>query len=182
MCGNHESTMDEQMDGEMDRAIPCPPATLLAGDKIQLLINCLLTIDILLSDYFGMPVIFSRDQAVLWMVSSVCLSIRLSICLSVMPFSPCYSFCIIMKFSGIVTIDKSDVHAKGQSQRSKVKVINEQNHIRLPNFMLDNSLPLHFMSCLWCHKQFYDVVACIVSAKQWLVGFLVYKFHIVIFN
>ena len=29
---------------------------------------------------------------------------------------------IIMKFSGVVTNDKSDVHAKGQGQRSKVKV------------------------------------------------------------
>ena len=27
-----------------------------------------------------------------------------------------------MKFSGVITIDKSDVHAKGQYQRSKVKV------------------------------------------------------------
>ena len=28
---------------------------------------------------------------------------------------------IIMKFSGVITSDKSDVHAKGQGQRSKVK-------------------------------------------------------------
>ena len=27
-----------------------------------------------------------------------------------------------MKFSGVITIDKSDVHAKGQGPRSKVKV------------------------------------------------------------
>ena len=27
-----------------------------------------------------------------------------------------------MKFSGVITIDKSDVHAKGQDQRSKAKV------------------------------------------------------------
>ena len=27
-----------------------------------------------------------------------------------------------MKFSGIITIDKSDVHSRGQGQRSKVKV------------------------------------------------------------
>ena len=26
-----------------------------------------------------------------------------------------------MKFSGVIAIDKSDVHAKGQGQRSKVK-------------------------------------------------------------
>ena len=29
---------------------------------------------------------------------------------------------MIMKFSGVITSDKSDVHAKGQGQRSKVKV------------------------------------------------------------
>ena len=29
---------------------------------------------------------------------------------------------IIMKFSGIITIERSDVHAKGQCQRSKVNV------------------------------------------------------------
>ena len=29
---------------------------------------------------------------------------------------------IIMKFSGVITSDRSDVHAKGQGQRSKVKV------------------------------------------------------------
>ena len=29
---------------------------------------------------------------------------------------------IIMKFSGVITMDRSDVHAKGQGQRSKVKV------------------------------------------------------------
>ena len=27
-----------------------------------------------------------------------------------------------MKFSAVITIDKSDVHAEGQGQRSKVKV------------------------------------------------------------
>ena len=40
---------------------------------------------------------------------------------------------IIMKFSGVITNDKSDVHAKGQGQRSKVKVtvVNTQlNHFR----------------------------------------------------
>ena len=36
--------------------------------------------------------------------------------------SPCSHHLIIMKFSGVITNDKSDVHAKGQGQRSKVKV------------------------------------------------------------
>ena len=63
-------------------------------------------------------VIFSCDQAALWMV----FSFRLSVCLSVTPFWLCSHHRIIMKFSGVITNDRSDVHAKGQGQRSKVKV------------------------------------------------------------
>ena len=44
-----------------------------------------------------------------------------SICPSVTPFSLCSHHRIIIKVSG-VTIDRSDVHAKGKGQRSKVKV------------------------------------------------------------
>ena len=70
--------------------------------------------------------IFSCDQAALWMVQSVCLSVCLSVCPSVRPsvtpFWLCSHHPIIMKFSGVITSDKSDVHAKGQGQRSKVKV------------------------------------------------------------
>ena len=66
--------------------------------------------------------IFSCDQAALWMVQSVRPSVRLSVRLSVTPFWLCSHHPIIMKFSGVITSDKSDVHAKGQGQRSKVKV------------------------------------------------------------
>ena len=66
--------------------------------------------------------LFSCDQAALQMVFSVCPSVRLSVCPSVTPFSPCSHHHIIMKFSGVITNDKTDVHAKGQGQRSKVKV------------------------------------------------------------
>ena len=48
--------------------------------------------------------------------------VRLSVRLSVTPFWLCSHHPIIMKFSGVITSDKSDVHAKGQGQRSKVKV------------------------------------------------------------
>ena len=41
---------------------------------------------------------------------------------SVTPFWLCSPHRIIMKFSGVITNDKSKVHAKGQGQRSKVKV------------------------------------------------------------
>ena len=39
-----------------------------------------------------------------------------------LPCSPCSHHRIIMKFSGVITMVKSDVHAKGQGQRSTVKV------------------------------------------------------------
>ena len=74
--------------------------------------------------------IFSCDQAALWMVFSVrlsvCpsvrLSVRLSVCPSVTPFWLCSHHRIIMKFSGVITLDQGKVHAKGQGLRSKVKV------------------------------------------------------------
>ena len=49
-------------------------------------------------------------------------SVRLSVRLSVTPFWLCSLHPIIMKFSGVITNDQSKVHAKGQGQRSKVKV------------------------------------------------------------
>ena len=70
--------------------------------------------------------LFSCDQAALQMVFSICPSVRLSVCpsvrLPVTPFWLCSHNRIIMKFSGVITNDQSKVHAKGQGQRSKVKV------------------------------------------------------------
>ena len=59
-----------------------------------------------------------------WYFLFVCLSIRLSVCPSVTPFWLCSHYRIIMKFSGVITSlrDQGKVHAKGQGQRSKVKV------------------------------------------------------------
>ena len=59
-------------------------------------------------------VIFSCDQAALQMVFSVRLSVT--------PFWLCSHHRIIMKLSGVITNDRRKVHAKGQGQRSKVKV------------------------------------------------------------
>ena len=58
----------------------------------------------------------------LWPSSYMTGSLRPSVCPSVTPFSPCSHNRIIMKFSGVITMVKSDVHAKGHGQRSKVKV------------------------------------------------------------
>ena len=51
------------------------------------------------------------------------LSVRPSVCLSVRhTFWLCSHHRIIMKFAGVITTDQGKVHAKGQGQRSKVKV------------------------------------------------------------
>ena len=62
--------------------------------------------------------VFSCDQAAL----RTLISVRLSVCPSVTPFWQCSCHRIILKFSRLITIDRRDVHAKGQGQRSKVKV------------------------------------------------------------
>ena len=46
----------------------------------------------------------------------------LSVCPPVTTFLLCSHHCIIMKFSRVITNDQGKVHAKGQGQRSKVKV------------------------------------------------------------
>ena len=78
--------------------------------------------------------VFSCDQAALWMVFSVCLSacpsvclsvclyVCLSVCLSVAPFWLCYHHRIIVKISRVITKDQENVQTKGPGQRSKVKV------------------------------------------------------------
>ena len=61
---------------------------------------------------------FSCDQAAL----RTLLSVRPSVCPPVTHLSQCSCHHIIMTFSGVITIDKSDVHAKGQGRTSKVTV------------------------------------------------------------
>ena len=67
-------------------------------------------------------ILFSCDQAALWTPLSVCRTVRPSVCLSVTPFSLCSCHRIITKFSGVITNDRSNVHAKGYGHKSKVKV------------------------------------------------------------
>ena len=52
---------------------------------------------------------------------------------SITPFWLCSHHRIIMKLSGVITNDQSEVHAKGQGQKSKVKVTKvttQLNHFR----------------------------------------------------
>ena len=71
----------------------------------------------------GLVFLAATKQLYEWFSPSVRLSVRLSVrpsvCPSVTPFWLCSYQRIIMKFSGVITKDKSDVHGR---QRSKVKV------------------------------------------------------------
>ena len=66
-------------------------------------------------------VVFRCDQAAIRTLITVCPSVYMSVCLSirpsVTPFWQCSCHRIILKFSGVITIDRHDVHAKGQGQR-----------------------------------------------------------------
>ena len=69
----------------------------------------------------------ATKQLYKWYFPSVCLSVRLSVRLSVCP-SVCHTFLTMFPSSYhheifiVITNDQSKVHAKGQGQRSKVKV------------------------------------------------------------
>ena len=78
-----------------------------------------------------------------WFSPSVCPSV----CLSVTPFSPCSHHRIIMKFSGVITMVRSDVHAKGQGQRSKGKVT--EVNIQLSRFRTLTPVWIHIWQ--WNH-------------------------------
>ena len=77
------------------------------------------------SSKFYFTLSLSCNQAALWMVQSV----RPSICLSVTHLSLIFDHRIIMTFSGVITIDSSDVHAKGQGQSSR----SQRSNFFLPN-------------------------------------------------
>ena len=76
----------------------------------------------------------ATKQLYKWYFLSVCRSV----CHTFLTmFSPCSHHHIIMKFSGVITMDRSEVHAKYQGQRSKVKVteVNTQlSRFRTLNF------------------------------------------------
>ena len=68
----------------------------------------------------------SKQHPTIWFLAATkqlydlfCPSVRPSVCPSVTSFSPCSHHRIIMKFSGVITMVRSDVHAKGQGQRSR---------------------------------------------------------------
>ena len=58
---------------------------------------------------------FSCDHTVLRTLLSICLSVHPSVSVTPFPQCPCHH---IMKFSAVITFDKSDVHTKGQGEMS----------------------------------------------------------------
>ena len=76
---------------------------------------------ILMATRLSHPIV-SCDQAALQMIFSVCPSVT--------PFWLCSHHRIIMKFSEVITKDQGKVHAKGQGQRSKVKVTTQLNRFQ----------------------------------------------------
>ena len=63
-----------------------------------------------------------------------------------------------MKFSGVITNDRSDVHAKGQGQRSKVKGQGHSGHnptkrFRGRNFLFEFTNDDEIMDEAWSSKE-----------------------------
>ena len=74
---------------------------------------------------------YSCVQAALWIVQSVCPSVRPSVCLSVChTFALCFHHRITVKLVGVITNDRSEFHAKFRGQTSKVKVTDVKTRFR----------------------------------------------------
>ena len=96
-------------------------------------------------------IIFSCDQAAIWLVQSVCVSVRPS----VTPLSPCSHHRIIMKFTGVITNDKSDVHAKVMSmQKVKVKGQGHRGNTQLNRFRTVTPVWIH----IWWWNDAYSLM------------------------
>ena len=96
------------------------------------------------------------------MVQSVGLSVRLPVCHT---FSLCSHRRIIMEFSVVITIDKSDVHATVQCQKSKVKVTEVKtqfNRFRTVTPFLIHTLRWNDAQSLIWHKKgviwFFNII------------------------
>ena len=102
---------------------------------------------------------FSWYQAALRTPLSICQSVCPSLHLSEL-FSQCFSHHIILKL-WVITIDKTDVLAKGQGQRSKVNVTEVKTNFAIISAFRDrNSTWNSQMAMKWCTKQ-----------KRWPIGF-----------
>ena len=80
-------------------------------------------------------------------------SIRLSVRLFVTPFWLCSHHCIIMKFLGVITNDRNNVHEKCRGQRSKVKVT--EVNTQLSRFQIVTPVWIHIW--LWNDKDWSSI-------------------------
>ena len=105
-------------------------------------------------DLFSIPeAIFSSDQAALWKVLSICLSIHLSVCYTF------FTMFLSLYHHEVITSDRSDVMQKvkvrGQrwrSQRSK-QILPQFGHFRLdPNSIFNSQMVI-----IWCTTTFFNV-------------------------
>ena len=97
-------------------------------------------------------VVFTCDQETLFMIQSVPLFVRPSDCPSVChTFSLCSNHRIIMKFSGVVTIYKRDVHAKGQDRRQRSK--SQRSKQILPKFECFRTVTRMYINRFLCNNR-----------------------------
>ena len=110
---------------EWDIAVIQPISSISTSELFRkALVDIWIDLYLIKFQFLAILCVFSCDQAALWMVQSICLSVHPSVRPSfrhtfLTMFPSWYHHEI---FSGVVTNDKSDVHAKVQGQRSKVKV------------------------------------------------------------
>ena len=93
--------------------------------------------------------VFSCDQAALRILQSV----RLSVCYT---FSQYSCHCIITKFSGVITIDTSDAHAKDHGQRATVKVTQVKTQLN----------PFRTVTPVWLHIWWWNDVKSLMLLRR----------------
>ena len=84
----------------------------------------------------------------------------------------CYDHRIIINFSGVIIIDRRDVHAKGQGQRSKVKVTEVKTRFSyiscypsVRHIIADAHSPMRLVCTLeWSHSDHCSV--CLITSKN----------------
>ena len=108
---------------------------------------------LLYSLYSSGWIFFSCDQAALWMVQSVCLSVCPSIRHTFLTMFPSSYH---MKFSGVITSDRSDVHAKGLDQRSKVKVTEVTTQLN----------PFQTVTPVWIHIWWWNDAYSLIMLRE----------------
>ena len=110
--------------------------------------------------YRVLYILAATKQPYEWFSPPVRPSIRLYVYPSFTAFGQCSSHRIIMKFSGVITIDKRNVHAKGQGQGSKVKVTEFKT--QFSRFLTVTAVWIHIWRGNWgfpgCNTDGYEMM------------------------